>query len=125
MAGRRGRPLEAAAPLRAVADGLIEVSPTAVYHWLLRTSRMANPDPSVHTQSRFGRRLGMTEHSLAMSRPVGAACPQTSATAGSSLWGSTDKRSNGMSRLLGPIFAVALTGRSSRNRAGPTPPWDC
>jgi HEAT repeats len=58
MAGRRGRPLEAAAPLRAVADGLIEVSPTAVYHWLLRTSRMANPDPSVHTQSRFGRRLG-------------------------------------------------------------------
>jgi hypothetical protein len=52
VTGRRGRPLE------AVAEGLIVISPTAIYLWLLRTWRMANPDPAIHTQARFGRQLG-------------------------------------------------------------------
>ena len=52
MPGRRGRPLE------ATADRLIEISPTAIYLWLLRTVRMANPNPEIHTQYRFGELLG-------------------------------------------------------------------
>lgn len=53
MAGRRGRKLEAAA-----ADGLVETSPVAIYLWLVRTVRMASPDPAIHTQFRFGELLG-------------------------------------------------------------------
>jgi hypothetical protein len=52
MSGRRGRSLS------TVASGLVECGPTAVYLWLLRTRRMANPDPAIHTQSRFGGLLG-------------------------------------------------------------------
>ena len=52
MSGRRGRSLS------TVASGLVECGPTAVYLWLLRTTRMANPDPAIHTQSRFGGLLG-------------------------------------------------------------------
>jgi hypothetical protein len=52
MSGRRGRSLS------TVASGLVECGPAAVYLWLLRTARMAHPDPAIHTQSRFGRLLG-------------------------------------------------------------------
>ena len=52
MSGRLGRSLS------TVASGLVECGPTAVYLWLLRTTRMANPDPAIHTQSRFGGLLG-------------------------------------------------------------------
>lgn len=52
MTGRRGRKLEAA------ANGFIETSPGAIFLWLLRTVRMANPDPVIHTQFRFGELLG-------------------------------------------------------------------
>lgn len=52
MSGRRGRSLS------TLASGLLECGPTAVYLWLLRTTRMANPDPAIHTQSRFGGLLG-------------------------------------------------------------------
>jgi hypothetical protein len=51
MSGRRGRSLS------TVANGLVECGPTAIYLWLLRTTRMANPDPAIHTQARFGRLL--------------------------------------------------------------------
>ena len=41
-----------------VADDFVETSPSAVFAWLLRTVRTANPDPAIHTQFKFGELLG-------------------------------------------------------------------
>lgn len=70
MSGRRGRSLS------AVATGLLDCGPSAVYVWLLRTHRMACPDPAVNTQNRFGQLLGhdgtFVSHVEAGRRPLPA-----------------------------------------------------